>query len=50
VPNLDEWAGRLRASGFPVRPDGNFPGMRRFYTEDVLGNRLEFLELTSPTG
>jgi catechol 2,3-dioxygenase-like lactoylglutathione lyase family enzyme len=48
VRHLDDWAGRLRAAGFPVRPDSNFPGMRRFYTEDVLGNRLEFLEPASP--
>jgi hypothetical protein len=30
-----------------VRPDGDFPGMRRFYSEDPLGNRLEFLEPVS---
>jgi hypothetical protein len=24
--------------------DGDFPGMRRFYSEDPNGNRLEFLE------
>jgi catechol 2,3-dioxygenase-like lactoylglutathione lyase family enzyme len=44
VHDLDAWANRVRAAGYPVRPDGNFPGMRRFYTEDPLGNRLEFLE------
>ncbi len=38
------WADRLRAEGAPVRFDGDFPGMRRFYTEDPHGNRLEFLE------
>jgi catechol 2,3-dioxygenase-like lactoylglutathione lyase family enzyme len=44
VRDLDAWADRLRAAGYPVRPDGDFPGMRRFYSEDCLGNRLEFLE------
>src|SRR6201986_3030886 len=31
VEGLDDWAGRLRAAGAPVRYDGDFPGMRRFY-------------------
>jgi catechol 2,3-dioxygenase-like lactoylglutathione lyase family enzyme len=44
VHGLGEWANRLRAAGFAVRPDDGFPGMRRFYTEDAVGNRLEFLE------
>jgi catechol 2,3-dioxygenase-like lactoylglutathione lyase family enzyme len=44
VQDLDTWAERLRAAGAPVRFDDNFPGMRRFYTEDPFGNRLEFLE------
>ena len=44
VRDLDAWAARLREAGYPVRPDGDFPGMRRFYSEDPLGNRLEFLE------
>jgi catechol 2,3-dioxygenase-like lactoylglutathione lyase family enzyme len=38
VSNLGEWA------GYPVAFDDDFPGMRRFYTEDPHGNRLEFLE------
>ena len=41
------WAGRLRASGAPVTFDDDFPGRRRFYTQDPHGNRLEFLEPTS---
>ena len=44
VRDLDAWADRLKAAGAPVRFDDDFPGMRRFYTEDPLGNRLEFLE------
>jgi len=44
VRDLDTWAERLRAAGAPVRFDDDFPGMRRFYTEDPFGNRLEFLE------
>ena len=34
----------VRSSGDPVIFDTGFPGMRRFYSEDPHGNRLEFLE------
>jgi catechol 2,3-dioxygenase-like lactoylglutathione lyase family enzyme len=44
VRGLDDWAARLRAAGAPVAFDGEFPGMRRFYSQDPHGNRLEFLE------
>ncbi|MEH1013324.1 glyoxalase [Micromonospora sp. CPCC 206060] len=43
-PDLDPLAARLAAAGYPVTwADGELPGMRRFHTEDVHGNRLEFL-------
>lgn len=45
VPDLDSVADRLRAAGYPVSFDDDFPGMRRFYSEDPHGNRLEFLQL-----
>jgi catechol 2,3-dioxygenase-like lactoylglutathione lyase family enzyme len=48
VSNLDEWAGRLAAAGYPVAFDDEFPGMRRFYSHDPHGNRLEFLEPIAP--
>jgi catechol 2,3-dioxygenase-like lactoylglutathione lyase family enzyme len=44
VEGLDAWAARLREAGYPVAIDGDFPGMRRFYSQDPHGNRLEFLE------
>lgn len=44
VSDLDSWAGRLSAAGAPVVFDDDFPGMRRFFSEDPHGNRLEFLE------
>jgi catechol 2,3-dioxygenase-like lactoylglutathione lyase family enzyme len=44
VERLENWAARLTDAGYPVRWDQDFPGMRRFYTEDPFGNRLEFLE------
>lgn len=43
VDDLDAWSARLAAAGYPVTWDDGFPGMRRFYSEDVHGNRLEFL-------
>jgi catechol 2,3-dioxygenase-like lactoylglutathione lyase family enzyme len=46
VSGLDAWADRLRTAGYPVRFDDAFPGMRRFYSQDPHGNRLEFLEPT----
>ena len=44
VEDLDAVAGRLASHGRPVTWDDDFPGMRRFYTEDDHGNRLEFLQ------
>jgi len=44
VEGLDAWAARLRAAGYPVAYDDDFPGMRRFYSQDPHDNRLEFLE------
>ncbi|GAA4225614.1 catechol 2,3-dioxygenase-like lactoylglutathione lyase family enzyme [Streptosporangium album] len=44
VADLDGWARRLTEAGYPVAFDDDFPGMRRFYSEDPHGNRLEFLE------
>ena len=42
-PQLDALAERLRAGGAPVRWDDRLPGVRRFYTDDPWGNRLELL-------
>lgn len=44
VEELEALAARLVDGGFPVRWDETLPEMRRFYTEDPFGNRLEFLE------
>jgi catechol 2,3-dioxygenase-like lactoylglutathione lyase family enzyme len=44
VTDLDSWAQRLADAGYPVSFDHEFPGMRRFYSADPHGNRLEFLE------
>ena len=44
VRGIDALAARLEAHGSDVRWDDDFPGMRRFYTADPFGNRLEMLE------
>ncbi|WP_330330852.1 glyoxalase [Streptomyces sp. NBC_00536] len=44
VTGIEAYAERLTARGALVVWDGNLPGHRRFYSEDPVGNRLEFLE------
>jgi catechol 2,3-dioxygenase-like lactoylglutathione lyase family enzyme len=42
--DLESLRTRLVDAGVEVRPDGLFPGFRRFYADDCFGNRLEFLQ------
>ena len=44
VEGIDALAARLESRGVEVRWDDDFPGMRRFYTADPFGNRLEMLQ------
>ncbi|MEU9377940.1 VOC family protein [Streptomyces sp. NPDC048255] len=44
VTGIEEYARRLEERGAEVVWDDNLPGHRRFYSEDPVGNRLEFLE------
>ena len=44
VADLDRLAERLAAAGCPVRRDEPIAGRRRFFTDDPVGNRLEFIE------
>ncbi len=44
VRDLDSLVARLVAAGAPVEPDPHFPGHRRVYTADPVGNRVELLE------
>ncbi|WP_328926080.1 glyoxalase [Streptomyces sp. NBC_00190] len=48
VTGIVAYASRLRERGATVVWDDNLPGHRRFYSEDPVGNRLEFLEPHSP--
>lgn len=43
VPDLDAVADRLTAAGADVEWDERLPGVRRFYTHDPFGNRIELL-------
>ncbi|MEU7056844.1 VOC family protein [Streptomyces sp. NPDC046197] len=44
VTDIETYAARLAEHGAAVVWDENLPGHRRFYSEDPVGNRLEFLE------
>ena len=44
VRGIEAYAARLAALGAPVTRDDGLPGHLRFYSEDPVGNRLEFLE------
>jgi catechol 2,3-dioxygenase-like lactoylglutathione lyase family enzyme len=43
MADLDGVAARLEAAGADVEWDERWPGVRRFYTHDPFGNRLELL-------
>lgn len=43
VADLDQLAAILAVMGYEVRWDDLWPGRRRFYVDDPVGNRLEFL-------
>ncbi|GAA1676196.1 VOC family protein [Streptomyces yatensis] len=44
VIDIEAFAARLAGQGAEVVWDERLPGHRRFYSEDPVGNRLEFLE------
>ena len=43
LADLDGVAARLEAAGADVQWDERWPGVRRFYTHDPFGNRLELV-------
>ena len=43
VADVEALAERLRAAGHAAAWDDAIPGLRRFFTADPLGNRLEFI-------
>ncbi|MGI5398423.1 VOC family protein [Streptomyces sp. CA-135486] len=44
VTDIEAYAARLEERGAKVVWDDDLPGHLRFYSEDPVGNRLEFLE------
>ncbi|MGW7370176.1 VOC family protein [Streptomyces sp. NPDC054841] len=44
VSGIEAYANRLASHGAKVVWDHDLPGHRRFFSEDPVGNRLEFLE------
>ncbi|GGV52743.1 glyoxalase [Streptomyces longisporoflavus] len=50
VDDISAYAEQLTSRGVPVTWDHALPGRRRFYAEDPVGNRLEFLEAVGRGG
>lgn len=48
VSDLDACAAALATADAPVEWDPDFPGHRRLYTADPVGNRIELLEPVQP--
>lgn len=48
VTGIHDFAERLRVRGAEVVWDHDLPGHERFFSEDPVGNRLEFLEPAAP--
>ncbi|MDH6137916.1 putative enzyme related to lactoylglutathione lyase [Kitasatospora sp. MAA4] len=46
VSEIDDFAARLEELGALVVWDESLPPRRRFYTQDPVGNLLEFVEAT----
>jgi len=44
VPDLEECRAAFETAGAPVVPDDSLPGVRRFYTADPFGNRIELIQ------
>jgi len=44
VEDLDQLADRLASAGFPAIWDDQIKGRRRFFSQDAVGNRIEFIE------
>ncbi len=44
VDDLDRLAATLAAAGHEIRWSDEVPGVRRFHTDDPVGNRLEFIQ------
>ncbi len=44
VADLAEAMSSLEAAGAPLIPDDTLPHVRRFYTVDPFGNRIEFIQ------
>lgn len=50
VGNFDRMLQRLEAAGRPVIPDERLPGVRRIFTTDPVGNRVELIAEQAETG
>lgn len=48
LSGLSALRARLLERGYEVIEDADLPGVRRFYTSDPWGNRIEFVEAVQP--
>ena len=44
VEDITEWEQFLRSKGITITADTSIPTVRRFYTSDPFGNRIEFIQ------
>jgi catechol 2,3-dioxygenase-like lactoylglutathione lyase family enzyme len=44
VDDIDAFAARCEAAGWPITWDDRYPGVRRFYVADPFGNRIELMQ------
>jgi catechol 2,3-dioxygenase-like lactoylglutathione lyase family enzyme len=49
VKDLEAARESLRRAGSPIVEDSSLPGVRRFFSEDVFGNRLEITQAGDPS-
>ena len=46
VSGADDLKQKLSTAGYPVRVDTDIEGVKRFFTDDCFGNRIEFIEVS----
>jgi catechol 2,3-dioxygenase-like lactoylglutathione lyase family enzyme len=50
VSGAAELRRRLAIAGYPVREDAAIDGVKRFFTDDAFGNRIEFIDVEGSVG
>jgi catechol 2,3-dioxygenase-like lactoylglutathione lyase family enzyme len=50
ITDASELRSKLANAGYPIREDSAIDGLKRFFTDDAFGNRIEFIDLESAGG